>query len=295
MSAQPVRQRRRSAADPTLGELAELVLRARWKGTRCELQATSSLGECLAILGATRRASSLRQADVQALLAGLARPGRARGTVRRKLGAFSAMVREARLAGFSVPPLEIRFPSHAEGRVRILSEAEEPRLFEALAASGPRSGEISDLARCLLALGCRYSELGRSQKGAGALGRDVQERDGRLWVVFTETKNGGRRTLPVPRAVESILRSAVRGPDVPLFDADYQTVRQHWKRAVELAGLEGGLLIHTLRHTCITRLLRAGVPVVKVKEWAGHRSIQTTLGYTHLTGMDLVDAADALG
>jgi integrase/recombinase XerD len=44
---------------------------------------------------------------------------------------------------------------------------------------------------------------------------------------------------------------------------------------------------HTLRHLCLTDLARAGWDIHKIAAFAGHRSIQTTLLYIHLSGRDL--------
>jgi integrase/recombinase XerD len=44
---------------------------------------------------------------------------------------------------------------------------------------------------------------------------------------------------------------------------------------------------HTLRHLCLTDLARAGWDLHEIATFAGHRSIQTTLRYIHLSGRDL--------
>jgi integrase/recombinase XerD len=44
---------------------------------------------------------------------------------------------------------------------------------------------------------------------------------------------------------------------------------------------------HTLRHLCLTDLARAGWDVHEIATFAGHRSVQTTLLYIHLSGCDL--------
>jgi len=50
------------------------------------------------------------------------------------------------------------------------------------------------------------------------------------------------------------------------------------------AGLyQKGFGAHTLRHTYISMLCQAGVPITTVKELAGHADIQTTMKYIHLT------------
>lgn len=44
---------------------------------------------------------------------------------------------------------------------------------------------------------------------------------------------------------------------------------------------------HTLRHLCLTDLARAGWDIHEIAGFAGHRSVQTTLLYIHLSGRDL--------
>jgi integrase/recombinase XerD len=44
---------------------------------------------------------------------------------------------------------------------------------------------------------------------------------------------------------------------------------------------------HTLRHLCLTDLARVGWDIHEIATFAGHRSIQTTLLYVHLSGRDL--------
>ena len=44
---------------------------------------------------------------------------------------------------------------------------------------------------------------------------------------------------------------------------------------------------HTPRHLCLTDLARANWDLHEIAEFAGHKSIQTTLLYIHLSGRDL--------
>lgn len=44
---------------------------------------------------------------------------------------------------------------------------------------------------------------------------------------------------------------------------------------------------HTLRHLCLTDLARADWDIHEIATFAGHRSVQTTLLYIHLSGRDL--------
>ena len=67
--------------------------------------------------------------------------------------------------------------------------------------------------------------------------------------------------------------------------------------AVNRAGIAKPAHVHTLRHSFATHLLLHGVNIRKVQEYLGHKSIETTMIYTHvIRGFDstAVSPLDAL-
>ena len=63
-----------------------------------------------------------------------------------------------------------------------------------------------------------------------------------------------------------------------------------WSKSVRQLARESSVerfTTHTLRHLRLTDLARAGWDVHEIATFAGHRSIQTTLGYIHLSGREL--------
>ena len=56
----------------------------------------------------------------------------------------------------------------------------------------------------------------------------------------------------------------------------------------------GDEVMHALRHTFCSRLVQRGVPILTVKELAGHKTMDITLRYAHLAPHNLVNAIAAL-
>ena len=61
-----------------------------------------------------------------------------------------------------------------------------------------------------------------------------------------------------------------------------ETVQRVFKKAKDVAGIQKKASVHTLRHCFATHLMENGTDIFRIKEFMGHRSIQTTLRYIHV-------------
>lgn len=114
-------------------------------------------------------------------------------------------------------------------------------------------------------------------------------------------KSGKTRHVPLSEGAKSILRSLdsfIRSPWVypspknPLKPWNAQSFVNHvFTPALKKLGIQGACW-HTLRHTAASRRIMAGVDLVSVKEILGHRDIQTTLRYSHLSPGHLREAVN---
>ncbi len=171
-----------------------------------------------------------------------------------------------------------RLPEN-DGRVRFLDAEERARLFEACRASQyPR---LYALALTAMKTGARRGEL------LALTWRDVDLDAG--IARLAKTKNGDRRTLVLlPDVVEALrpFKSSDLGRYVfGSVRSKYQvptSIDSAWRDAMERAKIRN-FKFHDLRHCCASYMAQAGVPLNVIAEVLGHRKLDMTRRYSHLT------------
>lgn len=189
---------------------------------------------------------------------------------------------------------------------RALDEGEQRAFLRAVDAC--RSARDRAMATVLFYTALRLSEL----VALDVADVSVSERRGRLTV--RSGKGDAYREVPLNSACRKALDEWTTARSTQLVNRDDQDdaaveVTALWlsragapmsARAVDLvvrrlaadARLE--LSAHTLRHTCITNLVRSGADVVLVAEIAGHRRLDTTRRYSLPSHADKDAALEAV-
>jgi integrase len=109
------------------------------------------------------------------------------------------------------------------------------------------------------------------------------------------TKNDKPRQLPLSEAVVTELPylrlAAVGGKLFPLKSATAWYMWDNIRDDMKDQGFDlSDVVLHTMRHTRLTRLAKAGVAIHKISQWAGHSDIKVTWNhYAHLAPNDLLD------
>ena len=112
-------------------------------------------------------------------------------------------------------------------------------------------------------------------------------RDG--YMRFVDTKNGHERRLPITSQMVAILAQVPRRHPMFVFMSGrsgtrYDRILTGFKAALKDAGINPkGVVIHSLRHTALSRMMAAGMDVRTVQEISGHQSFDMLKRYTHPT------------
>ena len=198
-----------------------------------------------------------------------------------RLGIESGRVKEN-------PARLVKHRQENNARVRWLSAEEEVRLRAAVSATCPEHIPELDLA---LNTGLRLGELYGMDWENVNLARRV--------LTIPRPKNGEMRHVPLNGPAMAALdelqkRTDGIGPVIRNADGGALASPRYWfEPAVKRAKLRS-FSWHCLRHTFASRLVMAGVDLRTVQELMGHKSIQMTVRYSHLTPKHTLAAVELL-
>jgi len=232
--------------------------------------------------------SSITTAYVVGLISRMKADRMSNATINRKLSTLSKIMKHAEKVELAKKP-HFDFQKEPKGREMIIDGPEERKAVQWF----EHMGLTNSLAvfNFLLYTGCRKGEIYQLTHDAVKGG----------WVTFhwTITKTSKTRSIPLVGPALDAWKHISRegaGLEHPFDVIPEDTFRGHWDRLKLHLGHkdEKDFVPHMLRHTCITRLVRKGVPLPQVMKWAGHTNIQTTMRYSQLAPQDLDLAAKAL-
>jgi len=123
--------------------------------------------------------------------------------------------------------------------------------------------------------------------------------------VFIPLAKAGEREQPITPALATMLatrREAEADKDGWVFPSTRiaksphrQSMEGGFKRAVIRAGLEPTKVTpHVMRHTAITRLVKAGVDLPTIRKISGHKTMAMVMRYVHIHGVHIDRAMAAL-
>jgi integrase len=201
----------------------------------------------------------------------------------RHLSALSAVLEQADHAP------AIPWQKEPKGRQRWYTQ-DEVRLLAQACLTSKHGQAVSSLVLFLAETGLRVGE-------ALALEWvDLELEGNRPHAKVADSKNGDSRWVPLTTdaAQAARTRTGPRGPWCGLSQSTVNHVFRSAREAVSSTRGDAECVVHTLRHTAASRLVRAGVSLPVVSAWLGHRDFRSTLRYTHVDEQGLTNAARLL-
>ena len=170
------------------------------------------------------------------------------------------------------PVRKVKLFKENNQRVRYLEQGELAKLLEHSSLrlravilfavnTGMRKGEIQRL---------RWSEINFNQG----------------YLTAIETKNGETRYVPINDTVKEVLLSIRKNPDSPYVFCAKDGESYDFRKSFETALGKSGIIdfrFHDLRHTFASHLAMKGVDLNTIRELLGHKSLDMTLRYSHLS------------
>lgn len=199
-------------------------------------------------------------------------------TINRRFDTLSAALAEAFRAGKVIrQPQVFRFKGIKNTKDRFMSDKEEQDALECLRELYLKERDVNwkimeALVVFLLDVGARLGE---------ALGARFDDIDDAGIISFHryDTKTSAPRRVPLSSRVMTYL------PILQTFSVDgdhlfngmsQDQAWRRWKKVRDALPQLQDFNIHLFRHTCGTRLRRAGVPLEDIAEWLGHSDLNTT-------------------
>jgi integrase/recombinase XerD len=222
---------------------------------------------------------------------GDARPPCSPATISRKTACLRSFYRHLRREELisEDPTASLNPPAKSRKLPQVLSLGEVKRLLEGARGTDPVALRDRALLELMYGCGLRASE---------AIGLEIADVDLRRNFVRPHGKGSKERIVPLGRAAALAVSRYLRSgrPELvgerrepKLFvnfrggaltrQGLYKIIQRHAK----VAGLDGKMSPHTLRHTFATHLLSGGCDLRSVQEMLGHADVATTQLYTHLS------------
>lgn len=244
-----------------------------------------------------QRINALTEHDVQRYVEQRRQNGAKPATINRELATLSHMLRKAVRWGWlsrdKLPAIDrLR---EGPGRIIALSQGQCEALLSA--AANDHDPDLWLFVMICLQTSMRHGEARRLR---------WEHFDFNRQRFYIPQAKAGQRDQPLPRALATVLegvrqeRGAATGY---LFSGGAgsktgyrHTFRKAFQRAAKRAKLDASAITpHVLRHTAITKLVKAGVDLPTVQRVSGHKTLSMVLRYAHVDGIHIDDAIRHLG
>ena len=284
---------------PTLSEATRVVYKRRKNGTKSATNFLIGMKHNIKALG-DLPVNKITRPMVNKMMDILKQERKnSNAVVNQKMGYLRVVLQEMEEDGY-IEMIKLPKPRPTKNtKVHYLTEDMEEELLNYLVdKSFNEQCKIKDdsylesnyIISCLIDLGCRVNELLNLEK------RFVDFDNNQI--NFIERKNDQAVAVPMTNRVKKIMKLFCydKKDFDKVFSLNYSELNAIWQKARKDLGYADKKFytIHLCRHTCASRLVQRGVPILLVKDWLGHEDIENTMIYAHLAPKALHSVVDVL-
>lgn len=312
----PTEKPRQGGSHLTVREILERAEVTVWRDLKGQANLRSNVKILVSLIG-SETLDQMTYSRMEKLVDEMRTLGYAPATIKRKMAVLSkALSMATKWTDDNGKPLLAARPAMPTIQVRnqkdrVLSYAEETLVFSAIEARRQKEpnrpwARFAALIRFLLDTGARLGEAEKTGPHSITVVKDDNGRDVRL-VTFERyrTKSDKPRSVPLTDAAYAGLAGLNDlGLDPETGAWIYFPFKANgawymWSNIKEdvlaLGGDISDVTLHTLRHTCLTRLAQGGLDLLRLQIWAGHSDPKITAErYIHLRPAQLVSGLDIL-
>ena len=284
---------------PTLSEATRVVYKRRKNGTKSATNFLIGMKHNIKALG-DLPVNKITRPMVNKMMDILKQERKnSNAVINQKMGYLRVVLQEMEEDGF-IEMIKMPKPRPTKNsKVHYLTEDMEEELLNYLAdKSFNEQCKIKDssylesnyIISSLIDLGCRVNELLNLEK------RFVDFDNNQI--NFIERKNDQAVAVPMTNRVKKIMKLFCydKKDFDKVFSLNYSELNAIWQKARKDLGYADKKFytIHLCRHTCASRLVQRGVPILLVKDWLGHEDIENTMIYAHLAPKALHSVVEVL-
>lgn len=268
----------------TLMRLMDMACRTKWRMAADGPARNASI--IVRMLGERTSVHDITRERIHELIEELYEQGNTGATINRKLSALSVMLSIAEDEGWIERAPKLPRQKESEHRIRFFNAEEENEMLAVCSKLGLNT--LAEFIQFAIDTGFRRSEV------LNVSIRDCE--NGNAVLHAGETKSGRGRSVPLTtRCKEIVRRRKEQGFEKVFDDLNEYQLRRQWEVLREHVKSPGDhFLVHTLRHTCASRLAIAGENATFIQTWMGHSSILVTQRYMHLAPDTLVKGVSSL-
>ena len=273
---------------PTLSEATRVVYKRRKNGTKSATNFLIGMKHNIKALG-DLPVNKITRPMVNKMMDILkAEHKNSNAVINQKMGYLRVVLQEMEEDGF-IEMIKMPKPRPTKNsKVHYLTKDMEEELLNYLETNSHYQAKY--IITCLIDLGCRVNELLNLEK------RFVDYDNNQI--NFNDRKNDQAVAVPMTNRVRETMQSYYNhSKDFEIiFSYDYSELNAIWQKARKDLGYADKKFytIHLCRHTCASRLVQRGVPILLVKDWLGHEDIENTMIYAHLAPKALHSVVDVL-